>query len=136
MSKPSTTAGSFKTPLRRARGLGAAHSGVGGFIAERVSWMALIPLGLWAVWAVFTVAPAGYDGAVGFLHSPVQATLAVLFAAVLFFHVRLVVKEALEDYIGGHHLRLATLLLNTAVVLLGGALAVVSILKVAFSAAP
>ena len=134
MSKPSTTAGSFKTPLRRARGLGAAHSGVGGFIAERVSWMGLIPLGLWAVWAVISVAPTGYDGAVAFLRNPVEATLAVLFAALLFFHVRLVVKEALEDYIGGHHLRLATLLLNTAVVILGGALAVVSILKVAFSA--
>ena len=134
MSKPSTTAGSFKTPLRRARGLGAAHSGVGGFIAERVSWMALIPLGLWAVWAVMRVAPTGYDGAVAFLHNPVEATLAVLFAATLFFHVRLVVKEALEDYIGGHQLRLATLLLNTAVVVLGCALAVVSILKVAVSA--
>ena len=135
MSKPSTTAGSFKTPLRRARGLGSAHSGVGGFIAERVSWMALIPLGLWAVWGVISVAPAGYDGAVGFLQNPVEATRAVLFTGLLFFHVRLVVKEALEDYIGGHHLRLATLLLNTAVVVVAGALAVVSILKVAFSAA-
>ena len=135
MSKPSTTAGSFKTPLRRARGLGSAHSGVGGFISERVSWMALIPLGLWAVWAVVRTAPAGYDGAVAFLRDPVQATLAVLFAAVLFFHVRLVVKEALEDYIGGHHLRLATLLLNVAVVMMAGALTVVSILKVAFSSA-
>lgn len=130
-----TTAGSFKTPLRRARGLGAAHSGVEGFIAERVSWMALIPLGLWAVWAIVHVAPAGYEGAVAFLRQPVEATLAAVFAALLFFHVRLVVKEALEDYIGGHHLRLATLLLNTAVAVLGGALAVVSILKVAFSAA-
>ena len=135
MSKPATTAGSFKTPLRRARGLGAAHEGVGGFIRERVSWMALIPLGLWAVWAVISVAPQGYQGAVAFLASPVQATLAALFTAVLFFHVRLVVKEAVEDYIGGHHLRIATLLLNTAVAALGGALAVVSILKVAFSAA-
>ena len=97
--------------------------------------MALIPLGLWATWAVVHVAPAGYEGAVAFLRRPVEATLAALFMALLFFHVRLVVKEALEDYIGGHHLRLATLLLNTAVAGLGGALAVVSILKVAFSAA-
>ncbi len=36
MSKPSTTAGSFKTPYRRAHGLGSAHAGVGGFIQERV----------------------------------------------------------------------------------------------------
>lgn len=135
MSKPSTTAGSFKTPLRRARGLGAAHAGTGGFIAERVSWMALIPLALWAVWAVITTAPAGYEGAVALLRNPLHATAAVLFTSVLFYHVRLVVKEALEDYIGDHHRRIAWLLVNTAVVLLGGALAAVSILKVAFSAA-
>ena len=135
MSKPSTTAGSYRTPLKRAQGLGSAHSGVGGFISERVSWMALIPLGLWVVWAVIHVAPTGYEGAVAFLHDPVEATMAVLLLGIGFFHVRLVVKEALEDYIGGHTLRLATLLLNTAVVVLGGALAVVSVLKVAFAAA-
>ena len=86
------------------------------------------------MWAVIHVAPGGYDSAVAFLRNPVEATLAVLLLAIGFFHVRLVVKEALEDYIGGHTLRLATLLLNTAVVILGGALAVVSVLKVAFSA--
>ena len=55
--------GSFKTPLKRARGLGASHSGVGGFIAERVTSIALVPLCLWAVWAAMAVAPTGYAGA-------------------------------------------------------------------------
>ena len=45
------------------------------------------------------------------------------------------VKEALEDYVADHHLRIATLLLNSAVALAGGALSIVSILKVALSAA-
>lgn len=134
MSKPSTTAGSFKTPLKRARGLGAAHSGVGGFIAERVSWMLLIPLGLWAVWAAIAAAPGGYEGATALLRHPVNATLGVLFVAAAFYHVRLVAKEAIEDYIGDHHRRLLLLLLNSAVALLGGALGVVSVLKVALQA--
>ena len=135
MSKPSTTAGTFKTPLKRARGLGAAHSGVGGFIAERVTWIALTPLGLWAAWAVLAVAPTGYAGAVRFLQNPVSATLAALFVGLGFHHVQLAMKAVIEDYIGGHHRRLALLLLNTGVALVGGALAVVSILKVAVSAA-
>ena len=134
MSKPAVLTDSYKTPLSRARGLGAAHTGVGGFLAERTSWMALIPLALWGVWSAFAAAPRGYAGAVAFLHSPVNATLAVLLMALGFYHVRLVVKEALEDYVADHHLRMATLLLNTAVAVLGGALAVVSILKVAFQA--
>lgn len=135
MSKPSTTAGSFKTPLKRARGLGSAHSGVSGFISERVSWMALIPLSLWAVAAAIGSAAGGYEGAVALLRNPLNATLAALFVGLGFYHVRLVAKEAIEDYIGDHHRRLLLLLLNSAVAFLGGALGVVSILKVAFQAA-
>ena len=134
MSKPSTTAGSYKTPLKRARGLGASHTGVGGFIAERVSSIALVPLCLWAVWAGLAIGPGGYVGAVAFLQSPVNATLAVLLVAIGFQHTHLGMRVIIEDYIGGHLLRLAMLLLNSAVALLGGALGVVSILKVAFSA--
>lgn len=134
MSRPASSVDTYKTPLHRARGLGAAHAGVGGFMAERVSWMALIPLALWGVWAVVHVAPTGYAGAAAFLRGPVNATLAILLMGLGFYHVRLVVKEALEDYVADHHVRVATLLINSAVALVGGALAVVSILKVAFSA--
>lgn len=135
MSKPSTTAGSFKTPLKRARGLGAAHSGTDHFMSERVTWLALIPLLLWAVAAAIGTAPLGYGGAVALLRSPVNATLAVLLVALGAFHVHLVMKEAIEDYIGDHHRRIALLLLNAATALAAGALSAVSILKVAFSAA-
>ena len=124
--------GSFKTPLKRARGLGAAHSGVGGFIAERATSVALVPLCLWAVWAAATVAPTGYAGAVAFLHSPVQATLAVLLVAVGFHHTSLGMRVILEDYVEDHHARLVWLLVNSGVAWLGGALAAISILKVAF----
>ena len=55
----------YRTPLSRARGLGASHTGVGAFIAERVTWVALIPLLLWATWAMIVVAPGGYPGAGG-----------------------------------------------------------------------
>ena len=133
MSRAGDTA--FQTPLKRARGLGAAHSGVGGFISERVSWMLLIPLSLWAVWAAISAAPLGYEGAVALLRSPLHATLGVLFVTAAFYHVRLVAKEAIEDYVSSHTLRLAALLANSALALLGGALGVVSILKVAFMAA-
>ena len=41
----------YRTALGRARGLGSAKHGVGHFIAERVSSVALVPLVLWAVWS-------------------------------------------------------------------------------------
>ena len=126
---------SFRTPLSRARGLGASHTGVGGFIAERVTSIALAPLCLWAVWAAVVIAPGGYVGAVAFLRNPIEATMAVLLVAISFQHTHLGMRVIVEDYIGGHMLRLSLLLLNSAVALLGGALGVVAILKVAFSAA-
>ena len=90
---------------------------------------------LWAVAAAVGLAPQGYEGAVRFLSAPVNATLAVLLVVLGAYHVHLVMKEAIEDYIGDHHRRIALLLLNAAVALVAGALSAVSILKVAFSAA-
>ena len=124
-------ASSYSTPLSRVRGLGASHTGVGAFIAERVTSIALVPLCLWAVWATFATAPAGYAGAVALLHNPVQATLIV----ISFRHTELGMRVVIEDYIGGHGLKLSLILLNRTVALVGAALGAISILKVAFSAA-
>jgi succinate dehydrogenase / fumarate reductase membrane anchor subunit len=124
----------YRTPLARARGLGAAHHGVGGFIAERATGVALIPLCLWAVWAVMAVAPGGYESAVGFLHSPVQATLAVLLLLVGAKHMQMGVRVIIEDYIDAPMTRAAAMLLNAGVCLFVAAAGVIAILKVAFAA--
>ena len=39
----------YRTPLGKARGLGSAKHGVGHFIAQRVSAIALVALLLWGV---------------------------------------------------------------------------------------
>ena len=127
-----STAPGFRTPLARTRGLGASHS---GFIAERATSVALVFLCLWAVWVVVATAPAGYAGAVALLHNPINATLAVLLVAISFQHPHLGMRVIIEDYVPGHSARLGCLLLNSAVALLGGALGVVALLKVAVSAA-
>ena len=130
-----STAPGFKTALGRTRGLGASHTGVGGFIVERTTSVALVFLCLWAVWAMVAVAPGGYAGAVAFLHNPINATLAILLVAIGFQHTHVGMRVIIEDYVPGHSARLACLLLNSAVALVGGALGVVALLKVAVSAA-
>ncbi len=130
-----STARGYRTALSRTRGLGASHSGVGAFITERVTSVALVFLCLWAVWAMVATAPGGYAGAVAFLHNPIEATLAVLLVAIGFQHTHLGMRVIIEDYVPGHSARLACLLLNSAVALAGGALGVVALLKVAVSAA-
>ena len=127
---------SFRTPLGRARGLGSAKHGVGHWIAERVTAVALVPLVLWAVYAGLHLAATDYAGAVAWLTgSPLNATLLVLFVVVSFLHMQAGLRVVIEDYIEKHLSRAALLLLNLFACGLIGALAVFSILKVALGGA-
>lgn len=126
---------SYRTPLSRARGLGSAHSGVSGFIRERVTSVALIPLCLWAIWAAIRVAPGGYVAAAAFLQSPIEAGLAVLLIGVSAVHMQIGMRVIVEDYIHGPGRKISLLLLNTCVCWLAGALGVVSVLKIALMGA-
>ncbi len=125
------SAAGYRTPLSRARGLGAAHTGVQSFISERVTSIALVPLCLWAVWAGLRIGPTGYDGAVAFLHQPVNAIAALLLAGVAFWHQRIGLRVVIEDYAESHMSRLFWLLVNGAVCWVGWAVASFSILVVA-----
>jgi succinate dehydrogenase / fumarate reductase membrane anchor subunit len=126
-----STAKQQRTDLARARGLGAAHYGVNHFIVERATSVALVPLCLWAVWAALKIAPSGYDGAVQFLASPINAVLAILLVLVSARHTSVGMRVVIEDYIDVKATRVALLLINTGVAGLAAAIAVFSILKVA-----
>jgi succinate dehydrogenase / fumarate reductase, membrane anchor subunit len=122
---------SFRTPLSRARGLGSAHNGVARFLSERATSVALVPLTLWAVYAVLAIAPAGYPGAVAFLQSPINAVLAALTMFVSALHMKMGMQVIVEDYIHKPSSKILLLLLNSAVCWLAAAIGVFSILKVA-----
>jgi succinate dehydrogenase / fumarate reductase membrane anchor subunit len=125
----------YRTGLSRARGLGSAKDGVGRFMAERATAMALAPLSLWAVYAALQVAPVGYAGAVQLLQSPFNAVMAILLIAVSCAHMEMGVRVIVEDYVHEHGAKLAALLANAGVCWLAGALGVFSILKVALQGA-
>lgn len=127
---------SFKTDLKRARGYGSAHHGAGVWLAERMTSVALIPLGLWSVYAVLHLATAGYEGAVDFLQSPVNIVLTLLTLAITFHHMHMGMRVIIEDYIEHKPSRLFWIGLSAAASLLGAALALISILKVALGGAP
>jgi succinate dehydrogenase / fumarate reductase membrane anchor subunit len=52
---------SAHTPLARARGLGAAHDGLGHWKAQRLTALANGVLVLWFVFSAAALAGAGYD---------------------------------------------------------------------------
>ena len=124
---------SYRTPLGRARGLGSAKHGAVDWLTERFAALALVPLTLWAVFGVLRLATLDYLGAVQWVGEPLNATLLVLTIAVSFWHMHRGMRVVVEDYIHKNLSKLAILLLNFLVCGLAGALAVFSILKVAFS---
>ena len=121
----------YRTSLGRARGLGAAKHGVSHFIVLRVSAIALVPLGLWALYSGLTLSRLGFDGAQAWLHSPLNAILAILFAVSGAIHMRLGMNEVIEDYIHKASSKSALLILNYFVCVLAAVAAVFCILKIA-----
>ena len=124
----------YRTDHSRARGLGSAKHGASHWIAERVSAIALVPLCVWIVFAIVRLAGAGYGDAVNFVSHPVNATLLFLLIVVTFWHMHAGVRVVIEDYIYDHLGKPALLILNLFVCAVGGTLAALSILKVAFTA--
>jgi succinate dehydrogenase / fumarate reductase membrane anchor subunit len=123
----------YRTPLSRARGLGAAKHGAGHWISERVSSIALVPLTLWAAYGVIRLAAGDYGLAVRWVSDPLNATLLVLTLAISFFHMQSGMRVVVEDYIHKTLTKSALLILNLFVCGLAAALAIFSILKVAFA---
>lgn len=126
---------SFRTPLSQARGLGSAKHGVGHWVAERVAGIALVPLVLWAVYSCLVLAQLDYYGAVQWISSPVNATLVILTIAISFMHMHGGMRVIIEDYVYSHVNKAAALLASLFITGLAGALAIMSILKVALGGA-
>lgn len=122
---------SYRTPLARARGLGAAKHGVGDWISERVAAIALVPLTLWGAFAVLRLAAGDYDFAVAWISHPLNAVLMTLLLAIAFWHMSLGLRVVIEDYIHVTLNKSALLILNVFVCGLAAALAIFSVLKVA-----
>jgi succinate dehydrogenase / fumarate reductase membrane anchor subunit len=121
----------YSTPLRRARGLGSAKTGVGHFIGQRVSAVALLLLAPWALWSGYRLAGHGYETANAWLGRPTHAALLILLVLAGFYHGQLGVRVIIEDYIGPGLTRTALLILNIFVAAAVATLAVVCILGVA-----
>jgi succinate dehydrogenase / fumarate reductase membrane anchor subunit len=122
----------LRTPLGRARGLGSAKHGVGHFIGQRVSGAALVILICWAFSQTPFLIAGGYDWSRAWLAAPLHAALASLLAVVGFYHAQLGMRVVIEDYVAGIS-RTALLVANAFVGWAAAAVAVISLLKVAFA---
>jgi succinate dehydrogenase / fumarate reductase membrane anchor subunit len=123
----------FRTSLSRARGLGASRHGVGHFITERVSGIALIPLSLWGVFGALKVIGADQHTVAAWIGQPVNAVLLSLLLIAALIHLQHAVQVVIEDYIHRFTSKSALVIGNLFVCVLAGAVGIFSILKVALT---
>ena len=91
----------LQTPLSRVLGLGSAKEGVEHWWRQRLTAVALIPLGVWFVVAVIGLVGADYQAAREWLTSPLTMVLLITFVASLLYHAQLGLQVVIEDYV--HH---------------------------------
>ena len=89
----------LRSPLGRARGLGAAKEGVAAWWLERVMAVALVPLTLWFTASLIALSGRDYAALVTWLRTPLAAFLMVLLLIALFSHLALGLQVVIEDYV-------------------------------------
>lgn len=123
----------FATALHLARGLGSGKSGLHHWIAQRITAIALIPLGLWFVYTFILLITTPYEMAREWLASPWTATFSILFVFLIFYHGALGLRVIWEDYVPHTGLKWALVIGTQILSTLMAVLAILSIIKVFLS---
>ena len=122
------------TPLSRVRGLGSAHSGTETFWRQRLTAVANVPLVIFLIWSIVTHIGADYATVKDYLARPLVAAamLALVISAAI--HMRIGLKEIIEDYLHGEGAKIAAVILATFFAVGVGLASALAILKISLGA--
>ena len=120
----------LKSPLARVLGLGSAKEGVTHWWSQRLTSIALIPLGLWFVFSIVGLLPSDHATAVEWLQSPLQAGLFILFILVVFWHAFLGLQVVVEDYVHTEWLKVALLITLKMILAFLGTISALMVLQI------
>ena len=123
---------SLRSNIAKARGLGSAKEGVHHWWGQRLSALALIPLGLWLVISLVCHAGADRAAIVQWLGSPFTLGALALTVMAVFYHAVLGLQVVIEDYIHGKGAKFALVILIQFAGFGFAAAAIVALLVVAF----
>jgi succinate dehydrogenase / fumarate reductase, membrane anchor subunit len=124
---------SLRTPLARALSDGSARDGVGHWVLQRVTAIALAPLAIWLLVALLSLPLADYASVTRWIGAglhPVLLALTVLMAA---WHAWLGAQVVIEDYVHGFLPRTLALLCSLLVHVLVAAAGVYAVLRIALA---
>jgi succinate dehydrogenase / fumarate reductase membrane anchor subunit len=122
----------MRSQLGRARGLGAARSGLAHWWMQRLTAIALVPLSLWFIASVLALGGASRAAMKIWVGHPINAVLLACLVIATFHHMQLGLQVVIEDYIHTERRKLAALLVMKAVTILLGLLSLIAVLRLTF----
>ncbi len=129
-SQSNATALRDETALRRVRQLGSARNGLREWRLQRLTAIALVPLGLYFAISILRLATSDQMTAATWLASPVPALVVMLFVLAGIAHALIGIRSVFLDYVHTRaRLLAAQLLIRGAAVILAGA-SVLAVLKI------
>lgn len=124
---------SLRSPIKRARGLGASGDGTHHFWVQRATAIALIPLTVWFMIEIMTtLLGAERSGAADWLKNPLTALAVAAFVVAAFTHARLGVQTIIEDYVNYEGKKIVTLLILNLAIFGFGAAALMAVARLHF----
>lgn len=122
-----------RATARRAHELGSAHTGVRHWWLQRLTAVVLVPVGLWLVVSLLTLAEAPHEAVRAWLASPANAVVMLSLLGMGFLHLALGLQVIVEDYVHDRRWSIPLLMLVPVacgvLVLIGG----YAVLHVAFT---
>ncbi|HVZ08763.1 MAG TPA: succinate dehydrogenase, hydrophobic membrane anchor protein [Rhodopila sp.] len=120
----------MRSPLGRAVGMGATHSGSGHWWLQRITAVALVPLGIWFVVSVIGLLGAPREAMMAWIASPVPLSLMLALIAATFYHMWIGLQVVIEDYVHNDLLKMAAVVAVKGLCTLLALVCFVSALKI------
>ena len=124
----------FRTPLKRAIGLGSAKEGTGHFLWQRVTAIALVLLGAYFIGLLLGLGGADFERARAIVANPLNAALLAGFLIAACWHAKLGLQVVIEDYVHTPLLGGIAHLANIFVCALAAIAGVLAIVRIALGA--
>ena len=118
------------SPLKIAKGLGSAKTGLHHWWFQRLTAIALIPLTIWFVTIIAFINEADYQQSIDLISQPFNGTLLILFIIASFWHSQLGMQVVIEDYVSQKFMRVTLLIIMKYFFIFIGILSIISILKI------
>lgn len=121
----------LRDPMKRATNLGSAQHGVGHFLIQRLTALALIPLAIWAVVLVLGLLHGDYATARATVAQPLDCLLLILFVIAMFWHAQLGLQVIIEDYVHTYWLAMTLQVLVKFACFMAAVAGVLALLRIA-----